>query len=376
MKYIKYAILLTAAVLAFSCVDNPSGLFYSLQYESEIIDGELDNGLTIGDMAMRNAYYFIASGAFRYKAVDGTTWSVSTPIDAAGYSCYKLINLDEIYAIFFHTDTLDYKLFKAVTTAVSTDVITWSEIVIADIPTDERLIDIAQSGGRLFLYTEKTVSVVSGNDKRYSVYSTDATSLAAGTGLVDELDSLDSYGELDVDYDGANYWLISGNKLYSGLSGALVEDTAAAEASALILENGYGGVYCHGTDVYLSTDEGVLLKYTGGAWTDLTGAASLNRIFDIERVTIASESIDVLLLGSEKGYYELDLGAAAPVFTSPETADTKLSTPVQFASIELSNDVIRSFFFDTDNNRIFALGYNAGLWENSLQANGRFWNVE
>jgi len=380
MKYIKYATLLIAALLTFSCVQNPSGLFYSLQYETGISDGPLDNKLTVGGMTSRGGNYFIASGNFMYRAVNAasaTEWTASTPV--TGDSCYKLIDLDEIYAIFFNTETLDYKLYKADTSAIATG-ITWSAINIAAIPTDESIVDIAESGSRIFLYTEKTVAGVAGNDKRYSVYSTAASSLADGTVLVPEpnISSISSYGEFDIDFDGTNYWLISGNKLFSGSSRAMTENTAAAAVTDRIKGAVFGGVICIGTDIYLSTEEGVLLKYTTAAgWTDLTPATAYESLFDFKRVTIAADSIDVLLLGSAQGYYELDLNAAAPAFNSPKTAETNLTTKVQFASIEMSNDILRDFYVDSSTGRVFALGYSAGLWKNSLSDDGaRFWDIE
>ncbi len=381
MKYIKYALLITITLLSFSCIDNPSGLFYSLQYESGIDDGNLDNGLTVGGLAMRNGYYFAACGNLKYKNIaNDNSWTDDNPagfLDAdtgllSGYACYRLINLDELYAIYYNSDTLDYYLLKGDTSAMSAaEGIVWSSAITITALGGESLIDIKQSNGRIFLYTETTVSGAVGNDKRFSVYSTDAAALAADTALTTELSGLTSYGELDVDHDGTNYWLITGNKLYTGLTGSLSDVTStatAADTNDEILDNGFGGIYCHSNgDVYLSTEEGVLLKYSAGAWTDLTSAAVFNRIYDFKRVTLGTD-IDVLLLGSELGYYELDLNAATPTFVSPEDADTQLTSTVQFSSIEMSNDIIKDFFVDSANNRVFGLGYTAGLWVNEYDA--------
>jgi hypothetical protein len=390
MKYIKYGILIIAAALLSSCIENPSGLFYSLQSESAIYDGTLDNGLTIGGMAERNSYYFIGAGNVKYKSTadTATTWTDDNPDILAGldYTCYKLFNLDEIYAIYFNSESLDYKFFKADTSLMATNGITWgSEIVITGLD-GEKLVDVVSSNNTLFLYTETTVTGVSGSEKRYSVYTTPFAALAAGTVITTEasLSSLASYGELDVDWDGTEYYLVSGNMLFKGTSGSWTDITStavAAHTDGKIKGNGFGGLICVGPDIYLSTEEGVLLKYSAGSWSDLTSTAVLNRIYDFKRFTVTDENIDILLLGSELGYYELDLDATTPAFSSPETADTMLTSKVQFASIELSNDIVRDFFVDSDNttaSRVFALGYNAGMWKNSYKTakTERFWDLE
>ena len=398
MKYIRYTILILASVLTFSCIQNPSGLFYSLQYESGITDGPLDNGLTVGGIASANGYYFIAAEDFRYRTTGASladAWETDLPdaLAAGDYSCRKLVLLDDLYVVFHASETQDFRLFKADTSAVSGG-ISWTEVVLANIGAGEYVVDIAENNSTIFIYTEKAVTDAAGNaDRRYAVYSTAAASLANTTALSAELSNLDSYGEFAVDNDGTDYWLISGNHLYSrSIAGApgswglnLASDVLAAvnASSTRITGRGFGGLICitggTGADgVYVSTEEGALVKYSGGSWTDLTADALLSPLYRFERITESAESIDIVLLGSSAGYYEMSLSAAAPAFISAEKADTKLTNKVQFASIEMSNDVITDFYYDGANSRLFGLGYSSGLWSNTPEPESgeRTWVLE
>lgn len=404
MKYIKYALLITITLLSFSCIDNPSGLFYSLQYESDIYDGTLDNGITVGGMAVKDSYYFAACGNVKYKSIDDINWTDDNPaayLDSegklSGYLCHRMIELDELYFIYLKSDDATYSLYEAdVSNMSAAEGIVWGTPITIAALNGESLIDIVESNGTVFLYTETTVTGPTGDsDKRWSIYSTTDATLSSSTPVTSEFTNLASYGELDVDWDGDEFWLISGNELYRGTSGSWSDDLADtataydednADSTFLdnVLGNGFGGIYCNGSDVYLSTEEGALVKGDGSTstatWTEMMtgddGDEIFKSIYDFKRVTFPTYNIDVILLGAEEGYYELNLNAdaAGQQFFFPEDTDTQFTSTTQFASIDMSNDVIPDFFVDTANNRIFGLGFTAGLWVNERDEDDEDWS--
>ena len=383
MKKIFTATIIILSLIFISCIENPTGLFYSMEketltYASQLTDGDV---LSVSSMAKKNGNYFIAAGTLYTRSTEtGSAWSSIMPSSLSGYRCHKIVELDDIYGIFYHTENLDFRLFK-ISNSTDPTTETWNEIDISDIPSDESLIDVQASGSRIFLYTQSTVTGTSGyTEYRYSLYSTPDVSLSNTTNLSSGVEFSDQIGggDLDIDYDGANYWLIAGNMFYTGTSGSLAAVsesslTTVLAADADYTSQGYRGLICTGTDLYLTTAEGIVLKRnSGGTWTNLTEAAVLSPLYDIKRITTGS--IDILLMGSSAGYYELNFNGDG-VFVYPENDVTEITDATQFSIMELSSKVITDFFQDGAD--IFALGYNAGLWINTEDDNGeRYWDLQ
>jgi|GEM_PF-3785631 len=407
MKLFKYLILLIIIFTICSCGEQTGGLFYSLEQESAITNGNLPNDVTIGEMVRSNDYYFVAAGKFLYRsAADNGAWPEEdvnqNPTGYEDYLCYDLLLVgDTIYAAFYSTGSVEYVLFTADASSASTGLI-WSSSSVSfsdgDIDSAENVTGFEHAGDAVFIQTRTS-------SNSYNVYAADYTDMVNnGTAASFEPIANDLNGRvISVDYDGTDYWLAAGSKVYtvnSALTTVIPITADIMAASSYLKGNGFNGIVCADTDtdagveVYLTSEEGVMLKYIDGGWIVIasqydedTGLFEpLKDIIHIE-ISSADEDINILLAGSENGYYEMEAAASAAnkAFVSAEKIDSQLTTANQFSSIDISEGVINSFYFDTEgddegNKVIFALGYSSGLWKNSYKietsGNYRFWDVE
>ena len=397
MKNIKFLIIIVILLSLMSCFEFTGGLFYGLEEESEINNGSLDDSITIGAMEKNADYYFVAAGKFMYRAIDSDInldWTAKNPDDYSSYLCHNMeIVGSTIYAIFYSTDS---KMFSA---DVSTPAagITWTEFSLTEISSDETVIDITYSGSKVFIYTSY---INSGGYTRYAMYATDSATFTAGSLLTPISSDISVCGVMKVDYDAVstNYWIACGNKLltYDGVTTVVDLTSAAKAASSKILGNGFSGVLCAdtdttaGTEVYVTTEEGVILKHSGSdnttGWTTMVSSEDeddgvlFDHLYDLAHIKIESEDIDIIIAASASGYYEMEAAQDAEdkAFINPESSDSNLTQIVQFSSIDLSDSVISGFFFDDRDKfeRVFALGYNSGLWRNSVVSGTRDWDIE
>ncbi len=391
-NFILFIIIISASFL-WSCTDQAGGLFYSLEQETAISNGTLEKDITIGSMEKSGNYYLIATGEFQYRKVDAdndTEWSICEPAgEYKDYLCYNMILTDGYtFASFFSTDGSDYILVKADTSSIDSGLKWSSPLTVSDTAgTDEKVIDFTKAGSLLFLSTVDSSS-------RYSIYSGPINGFSETTPLEIIASDLTVGGELKADYDGSEYWIIFGNRLYSGdgtQSGTsnVTADVYSESESAYLKGDGFTGILCTdadpaaGTEVYLTSEEGVLLVRKNGAWEILENTYDDDGLFEslygIKRFTVGTD-IDIILAASESGYYEMDADNTIEnkSFISPKLAASDLTNYIQYSSIELSDSIILDFFVDeaTDSEKVFALGYNSGLWKNSLQGTARFWDSE
>lgn len=404
MKPIKFIfiifIILSGIFAIVSCGEQDGGLFYSLEHEIAIDNGTLSNDITIGSMEKNNGYYFIAAGSFMYLDINdvddvNAEWVVNNPDipeNEDDYLCYNMTKIGNyLYCVFYSNDATSIKLFKMNTTKL-----TWSDaITFTNIPTGETVIDFSQSGDRLFVFT-LDASI-------YSVYTAVLTGFTDSSTFTTIKSDLLTGGDLKSAHDGTSYWITAGNQIlkYDEPSTVSNETGNVMAASNNLLGEGFSGVVCAdtdttaGTEVYLTSEEGVMLKYVDSdddsdmEWTVLLSSYDTdNGLFeplnDIAHIVISNdvEDIDIIIAASETGYYEMEAARdiTEKTFVSAEKIDTKLITYNQFSSIDLSNAIILSFYFDnvSTKEKIFALGYRSGLWKNSLRGTApsqyRFWD--
>ncbi len=360
-----FTILTIVSLFIFSCIDPSGGLFYSLEKENEINDGTLENNLSIGSMEKSAGYYFIASGKFKYRNPDKPDWTDNHPSGLKEYLCYEMMLVNNnIFAIFYDQGATDYEYVSCDVSSPENG-ITWQDSTFTNIPSDESVRDFVHSNNRIFLVTID-------NDKKYSIYSAPAADFdkdfnftTAGSIISD----LTTAGKLKVDSDGTDYWIAFGNKVYNsnGTQAGTSEVTGLPSNS----REGFRGLLCSGSDVYLTAEEGSIYKYDGISWTVIK--KGLNPLFGIKRFTIGS--IDVIVTGSEKGYYIMDMNQSVKEFKSPEQSQILIEAN-QYNSIALKNSIITDFF--TDGEKLFALGYNSGLWRNNInnKTDKRNWSIE
>ena len=391
-------ILIAAVVLMsmFSCSDITGGLFYSIEQESEIYNGSLPDDLSVGTMFKNDDYYFIAAGNFRYIKVlaeESAEWTIKNPVLTETLLCQDFIIINNsAYAVFYNTAATAYYSYKA--SVSNPEQMGW-EMVDMNIPDYQTLIDIETLDSLVFLYTVDLTG-------KYHIHTAASPAFSESSGYETIISDLSVGGELAIDTDSAgNYWLAAGNKIYrtDGTLAGTVDLTPVYSEIASLNGNGFPGIVCVDTDtaaaddeVYISSDEGLVLERKSGAWTVLNSTDEdgnfelLGDLYGMQHAVIAAKDIDIILIASENGYYEMNSAADLTTRTiiDPKSSESRLTETIQYSSIDLSDIVINDFFIDPDPDStktddepyIFALCYRSGLWKNSLKSGIRFWDKE
>ena len=394
MKIIKYTVLILSVFLLFSCGENLGGLFYSLEQESAITNGSLPDNITIGSMARSGDYYFIASGKFQYKKYNAdaaTEWTFAPPSgEYSEYLTYDMVfSGSTIYAVFYNTAATSFGVFSADSSKAASG-FKWSgPVTFINAPAGETIIGFEASNTKVFIYT-------TGGTNNYNVYASDLAAFGTGASFTVIAEDISAGGELRADWDGSAYWVTAGNKVYTTDGNTAGTDVTAAvtAVSSSIKGKGFSGVACAdthdsaGVEVYVTSEEGVIAKLEDGAWSWVksiydTDTSLFEPLNDIKHINIADEDLDILLAGSENGYYEMQVAHSTEdkTFISPAKTASELTTSIQYGSIAMSEQIMNSFYLDSAAGKIFALGYNSGLWTNSLKkaSDGttyRFWDAE
>ncbi|MDC7227184.1 MAG: hypothetical protein PQJ61_10525 [Spirochaetales bacterium] len=421
MKLYRYFLLIIIIISFYGCGTEEGGLFYSLEQETEITNGNLSNEITIGAIERNADYYFVAAGNFYYReAASGSAWPENeddvvqsyNPDDSSEslsdydlYLTYDMILVDDlIYAVYYSTDGTDFQVFSLDTAGFDGSE-AWSGPLNFDLlDPEEYVVELEVCEDKIFFLT--ATSATSYNIKIADVAGFDKTTafFTLQTGLY-------ASGGLRVDYDSVSdtFWIVMGNNIFTTDGEStftdITDDAMAAEDCVVggeieyLSGEGFKGVVCAetdddeaGTEVYITSKEGVMLKYIGGEWTTISNQYTeeddeddpeyglFESLHNIVHIEIASEGIDVLLAGSDEGYYEMSLDDNS--FDSPEEEDTDLTTENQFSIIDMSDSIITSFYLDTEPEDpvVFGLGLNAGLWINSMvedeDGDYRDWDVE
>lgn len=424
-KYI-YFLLTILILFSFSSCDGlEGGLFYSIIEESEIQDGNLENDISIGSMIKyvdgSSEYYFIAAGNVYYKTANNNdipNWVISSPFKDReedkenSLTTFNMILAGNyLYGIFLENDNdlvlkktelssqiIDDATDKAVTVKENDDEkinmisfkFSWDDFSIDALDSKESIIDLYTCEDYVFL-----LSIVSdGSDiRKYNLYSADFTTFSSSSSLNNIAEDIYSVGELQVDYDSesSKYWVVTGNKVFTtnGTNAGTDETDSIISEADNFKNNGFRSVLCTevdstaaGTEIYLTSKEGLLFKRSAGSWSvlkseyDEDSGIFFKSLFGLKRVTLKKDNIDIdiILIGCEEGYYEIQARNSNTVISASSNENTSLTIYNQFLSIDLSEQVIQDFYFDKDNNAVFSLGFLSGLWRNNF--NSEYWNAE
>ncbi len=384
----KFRFLLITAILPvlfLACDLAEGGLFYSLEKESAIVNGLLADNITIGAFEKSNGYYFMGAGRFMYReAVDGSWPDDDTSQNPEGYDSYLCNKFtivgNDLYAVFYNIAGSDFTVFKGNTSAPA-DGLGWTELTFSGIDSTEKIIDLMYLQDKFFVYTMTSVY-------KYNLYMTDSATLASGSGFTAVKSDMYVGGELSADYDGSLYWIAVGNSVLTIDGADTVADLTSAVVSAssgYLQGNGFGGILCADTDgdltdeVYVTSEEGVMMLYNSGTWSKIecqydTDDGLFSPLKGLSHIEISSEGINIIVAGSDSGYYEMPIDT--DIFVMPSKVDTTLSTKTQFESIALDDNIVNDLFYDSDNGNIFALCSSGGLWINTIKSGERFWDLE
>jgi len=363
MKKIKFFSLLalfTGIFFFSSCNPNGPGIFYNISTETKINTSELSKKPIYKIVKAGSKMYVLAGSAVYYE--NGTTWTrIKSPSDTITGDAHSLavslsqLNDTYVYAVYEDdsgTNIKDkiYSLNSGTITSVP-----WSTVSALADSLNLDLISADNNSSRFFI-NQRTGSGT------YSVYSYSYAGGLSGK-LADT--TLPVIGAAVL--SGPVYYLAlanatGGSQLYStdGTS-----TWATETASGFDLTKTIGGISGDGvSNLYLSTKDGYIYYSTDGsgttwtkknstALTDTSGTAA--KLGDM--VTVTFNGKPYLIIAGNTGYYEWDINSGVPQTPSVTAAD--------FATYDLSKEMVYSLFYDSSVPGTFYMGAFQGLWFNN-----------
>lgn len=403
LRTIGFFFLLAMAILFISCEAQETGLLYSIEQERKIDDNNLSNQLTAGqilakDMDATAVYdyeFFLAAGPiYNVDATDNAAYAQTgntagewktgydIPSDKLSFRVFDLGG--ETYALLYAKNqpaevTMDSHLYKLNGTTwdlESTDGI--SSLIIED----------GKATGGVFYFTTYTLD--GDNNRTYSIGAFDGTTV---TSNVAGASGLSRSAYFDAASFGGTTYIIYGQKIFSDAFTAGMEEVLPSHASlnnimgdddlpsdsTLFRGIHYSTVY---SKFFLSTKDGSLWYYddvTDNEWK-IEGSKISDEPFDFEDFSfIDSSSVthNMLLVGTEDGYYEKIGALGAGDFEKPSVS----CDANNYLTLDLRVAVVNSLFAhdedgDGTDEVLFALTSGYGLWSNREIDGERVWNQE
>ena len=329
-------------VLLSACTDRTlDPIFWTLANEQSLDDDRgFNDSATVHKMIKEGNNYFAAANQILFRAVGEDIWKDASPEEGhslAGAFC-KII---EAFQGFLYAGFVGQDEGLGLWRADPTSLIWEKEYNGEDTGENVQIIMLKTVNDRLFVSTARK------NDQdefEYSLYYYDDLSTFKSTNLSSLL-----FPITDITYDSSNYWVVSGPSLYGGsLDSLTLESGDAPKPNST---KPFGGVYYTSGKLYLSSEEGKMYKYEGEVWSNPTEVTP-----DEEPVPF-TEFVEVdsdLFVGTEGfGYYRLPSG-------SIESSEIERSPDYNIS--DLYNGVILRFFWDEEEDKVFACTAGAGLW--------------
>ena len=356
------AVLLTAVVLV-SCEPGPAGLFALLEEEEPLDKGTAAfNANTAAFVTRAGTYYYAAVGAtLLRRPVAGGAWVGVTVTGAPAGSMISSGVTD---------GTILYISYAPAADAIfSFDGTTWDS-TYDDLSTGNPVQSLLMADNDQLFAITQTSSGTSSSDysTEYSIYY--ETVLGAGTFLPAGVTSVACGIPGAIARNGANYWIVAGNKVFTGAREALVEDAIPADISA---NKPAFGAWFDGVRVIVS-GTGYLFNASAAYAKSATFGSSERRLSSVIIVpaNAASGATDAVLVGvkswaSDKytGYYEYDADDNA-TFGSvvPSSAYDMVSNNSNYVTT-LDDLSIEGFYYDSVGQVLFARTVKGGLWSNT-----------
>jgi hypothetical protein len=318
-------LILTIGIIV-SC-EYTAGIFYTIENSREIEDLGLPNEVTVGGVAEVGSYMYAAVGSLYRKEGKGD-W---LPVTPAVSDCITMSIApvgSDLYAVFTATDGNTSTLYK-----YALD--TWTKVT-ADAIDTKKIIAVFSTNSNLFALEQVDLN-------KYTLWDgSNGTAFTAIAGMTDITRMV-----TDVEYDDQGtfgYYAVAGEKLYSGATaGALTEHVTTAP------ENGTAdlkGLYFDSTSpiptlylsdtagfVYLNTDDtasAAWIKSADALQNNSDNAAALR---DFLKVNLGSQ--ELIILGSEDGYYEQSTGTTFTAPTDLTKSDNYINLKLRAADITL-----------------------------------------
>jgi hypothetical protein len=383
LKIVLIGILLPLFLI--SCSQSPVGIFASIAREQRVLDErELENTLTVSDMAKAGGKYFISAGLLYYRDIDYgaselSQWqAISAPGSADdNYVTNSVVAFNgSIYATFTHQDGSPSGIYR-IDVGANPPAIDGTQVFGTDtdgIESVGKLFVVDDGTPRLLVSAKTDAALVS-----HSLYASDdgssfaeITGTAAGTPWIDVADN--SSGA-ELLYVSPAKVLIDGDGIATS-GGIVTSDTGKAGSAA------FTGAHfdAAASRLWLADDSGHLYSSPdfGSNWSRNADAyryenESDNEVVeftDIQSVGTGSDRITVV--GTrELGYYVLGSDAlTAPQSPGPVAANYRES--------DLSDTAVIGFFTDSHSSGdyLFALSAASGLWRGKVDSDPIVWIQE
>ena len=433
------ATLIAAAVLSISCNVNGVGIFYGLQNERKIAtSGGLSTKLTIGSMVLVSGYYYAATGkiyvASNNQGIGATLTWTALPSPVSGAICTQLVSMTApggngpLYAIFVSDSAPTVAsisgsaLVYQGTVNPADGTVSWTkDPAFANLYAQNLIVAGPAATPTLFVDASTTVQTDSTTtDTQYSLYwdnggAATLVTLGGATTFTSPVIA-GAYEQGTTPPTTGSYWFASGSQLYQSTIGTTTPGSATYTANAPAPPSGLSPgnlqfsaiYYSPGTAaatggglgaLFASTRNGYLYAYVDASagWTAASTVANSGSLVGLNGIIDTGTlfgSTDAVLVGSDIGYFEMDLTAGSLTSSSSlslvaPNGDNDLSTDLNYTAASLHDITILNFLLDSTNLgdvRIFALtaggaatvtGGGGGLWRNEPTGSGtRTWSQD
>ncbi len=373
------------------------GIFYSLEVEKDLEgDKGLDDSLKVWELTKAADMYYIAAGKVYRRGLTADHWDeIAPPAEGMLSSDIEYFG-GGVLAIFRSMDGNTSKLY-----VLNRSNLNWIQIPTVSGNVNERIANMIVVGG--YLYVSVLNDSAATAYKPYTLFCSGNGSSFTRVDLPGD-DNISTRLIFDGDFDGTNYWLVSGNSIITGTDPVVLDTTVTAynQIREVITPAHIGGIYyCPELDkIFISTQDGTVLakNQPGLAGSDLTyywytsstayKGDSVEVFYDIMKVPVSGydqEGTVVIIVGSDSGYYEIGVDKAhnATSLSLSRPITNTQTTTINYLNTSLSESSLRYFAYDPGgtgggDDIIFACTTNSGLWRNtySTDAGQRIWSRE
>ncbi len=354
------SLLIILSLFLTSCNTGENAIFYTLENEKRIVDNTLPNEVTVTGIVKIGNYYYVSLGAIYRKDATNTEnkWDlVSTKINGENSSalCNNLVYFNGKLFGAFIIDSSDqtsttYGLYSATVDTGKTE-INWESVNVGT-TSGIQITALFIVNGTLVVVTDEAGTTP------YNVYfSTDGTNFSHSSTQF-------SLPPRDCTYFNSKYWLIAGNRIYTGDLTSFSEIPANNYPEGKIPSAYFGGIYYSSdfTTLYLSTRDGKIFSTAdGNTWK----AANEGNSIKISDKTVPFGSFyqinsNLMFLATDGyGFYR--------ILKSDITNSANIKRFSDNTKAELYSASILKFFKDPVSNPtvVFACTAGSGLWSNN-----------
>ena len=353
MKKYFILILVTTLLLLISCNPDGPGIFYKISVEPPLSSSSL-NEKSVYKVVSDGTDTYVLAGGVVYKK-NGSDWdNVSTPSGEL-----QAVSLEELSGTLYcvYADSSNSTLYSG-------DVSSWTEFNTSTTDVAGGLTLVASSQS-LFIVERILSTQYRIHNLALSQYI-DVSNFVRGAASDEEgspTDYILASSEING-YSPPNFDIHPEIVKYDGTNFSIFPVTGGDLKTAIDEKTALGGIYADGTNIYITTKTGYVMS--GLDTTVATGINNVNttalensKLGPLGIVDISGT--DYLLIGSDGGFFEMDLSSETPAPATPTEATIGVT---EYFSVDLYTEVVHSILADGSDG--FYIGTSNGLWYSDL----------